>query len=66
LFSVHDLLHNNNNQAFYSQASWDGLEMKSTGVAKQRQNKGEKHGHSENVGSSFGWQPTTDVGQQID
>jgi hypothetical protein len=25
-----------------------------------------KHGHLKNVGSYFGWQPTTDVGQQID
>jgi hypothetical protein len=35
---------NNNNQTFYSQASWGRLEMKSHEPKKQVQNKSEKKG----------------------
>jgi hypothetical protein len=35
---------NNNNQAFYSQASWGRLEMKPHEPKKQVQNKSEKEG----------------------
>jgi hypothetical protein len=35
---------NNNNQAFYSQASWGRLEMKPHEPKKQGQNKSEKEG----------------------
>jgi hypothetical protein len=35
---------NNNNQAFYSQASWGRLEMKPQELKKQVQNKSEKEG----------------------
>jgi hypothetical protein len=35
---------NNNNQAFYSQASWGKLEIKPHGPKKQGQNKSEKEG----------------------
>jgi hypothetical protein len=36
--------YNNNNQAFYSQASWGRLEMKPHEPKKQGQNKSEKGG----------------------
>jgi hypothetical protein len=42
-FGWHLLRHgNNNNQVFYSQASWGRLEMKSHEQKKQEQNKSEK------------------------
>jgi hypothetical protein len=37
---------NNNNQAFYSQASWGRLEMKAHKPKKQVQNKSEKEGEN--------------------
>jgi hypothetical protein len=37
----HNIYNNNNNQAFYSQASWGSLEMKSH---EPKQNKSEKKG----------------------
>jgi hypothetical protein len=38
------LYHNNNNQAFYSQASWGRLEMKPHEQKKRVQSKSEKRG----------------------
>jgi hypothetical protein len=35
---------NNNNQVFYSQASWGRIEMKLHELKKQGQNKSEKEG----------------------
>jgi glucan phosphoethanolaminetransferase (alkaline phosphatase superfamily) len=42
LTTPNEYVYNNNNQAFYSQASWGRLEMKPHGLKKQRQNKSEK------------------------
>jgi hypothetical protein len=46
LFSV-TTLDNNNNQTFYSQASWGRLEMKPHEPKKQGQNKSEKEGRKQ-------------------
>jgi hypothetical protein len=40
------LYNNNNNQAFYSQASWGRLEMEPHEQKKQVQNKSEKEGEN--------------------
>jgi hypothetical protein len=40
------LYNNNNNQAFYSQASWGRLEMKPHESKKQGQNKSKKEGEN--------------------
>jgi hypothetical protein len=43
-FILDDSYNNNNNQAFYSQASWGRLEMKPHESKKQVQNKSKKEG----------------------